>query len=64
GMPVVELEGHSPESWRALERRGHRIATKPAFDSGFGHAHAITLSDGVLVGAADPRARVAAVIGR
>jgi gamma-glutamyltranspeptidase/glutathione hydrolase len=62
---IVELEGHAPPSWQALAARGHEIGQKPAFDSGFGHAHAITLGlDGVLAGAADPRARIAAVTGR
>jgi gamma-glutamyltranspeptidase/glutathione hydrolase len=62
---IVELEGHTPASWQALPDRGHTIGTKPAFDSGFGHAHAITLgADGVLAGATDPRARVAAATGR
>lgn len=62
---VVELEGHSPGSWSKLSDRGHRTNTNPPFDSGFGHAHAITLdSNGVLAGAADPRARVAAATGR
>jgi len=36
----------------------------PAFDSAFGHAHAIVRDGDGLAGAADPRARVGAVIGR
>lgn len=62
---TVELEGHAPASWQRLADRGHRTNGLPAFDSGFGHAHAITLdAHGVLAGAADPRARVSATIGR
>ena len=62
---IVDLEGHAPTGWNDLAGRGHRVNASPAFDSGFGHAHAITLdADGVLAGAADPRARVAATIGR
>ncbi len=63
--PTIALEGHAPEAWDAITERGHAIAREPAFSSGFGHAHAITLDrDGVLAGAADPRARVSAVTGR
>ncbi len=62
---IVDLEGHAPGSWDALARRGHRVNGCAAFDSGFGHAHAITLdAHGVLAGAADPRARIAATAGR
>ncbi len=62
---IVDLEGHAPEAWHTLADRGHRIRRSPSFDSGFGHAHAITLDrDGVLAGAADPRARVSAATGR
>jgi gamma-glutamyltranspeptidase/glutathione hydrolase len=63
--PSVELEGHAPAAWQTLVDRGHRVSPRPPFDSGFGHAHAITLNrDGVLAGAADPRARVSAATGR
>ena len=62
---IVDLEGHAPTDWERLATRGHRTRTIPSFDSGFGHANAIPLNDdGVLAGAADPRARVAATIGR
>ena len=62
---IVRLEGHAPSDWNGLTARGHRTSAAPAFDSGFGHACAITVDvDGVLAGAADPRARVAATIGR
>jgi len=62
---TVELEGHAPTTWQALAARGHRTNANPPFDGGFGHAHAITLDDdGVLAGAADPRARVSAATAR
>jgi gamma-glutamyltranspeptidase/glutathione hydrolase len=62
---IVDLEGHAPDTWNDLAARGHRTNASPPFDSGFGHAHAITLdANGVLAGAADPRARVSATIGR
>ena len=65
GGQIVDLEGHAPTSWQGLADRGHRTNANPAFDSAFGHAHAITLDDsGVLAGAADPRARVSAATGR
>jgi gamma-glutamyltranspeptidase/glutathione hydrolase len=55
--PVVEIEGHAPDTWPdALAGRGHRVSRLPAYDSSFGHAHAIvTEPDGMLAGAADPR---------
>jgi gamma-glutamyltranspeptidase/glutathione hydrolase len=64
--PIVEVEGHAPAGWvSGLSDRGHVITTLPAFDSGFGHAHAIVLgADDVLSGAADPRARVGSVAAR
>ncbi len=62
---IVDLEGHAPPDWQALGDRGHRTRHSASFDSAFGHAHAITLDrDGVLAGAADPRARIAAATGR
>jgi gamma-glutamyltranspeptidase/glutathione hydrolase len=64
--PIVDVEGHASESWSmGLADRGHRVNTLAEFDSSFGHAHAIVLGqDGVLAGAADPRARVGSVAGR
>ena len=61
----VEIEAHAPDTWRRdLEARGHQVSMLPAFDSAFGHAHAIVRDGDGLAGAADPRARVGAVIGR
>ncbi|TVR25124.1 MAG: gamma-glutamyltranspeptidase [Ilumatobacter sp.] len=58
--PLVAVEEHAPEAWvSGLIERGHRVITRTAYDSAFGHAHAIAVEhDGVLVGAADPRTRV------
>jgi gamma-glutamyltranspeptidase/glutathione hydrolase len=63
GGPAVSVEGHAPESWRTgLAQRGHVVHPGPAYDSSYGHAHAIVIEpSGMLVGAADPRARVGAV---
>ncbi|MEC8487141.1 MAG: gamma-glutamyltransferase, partial [Actinomycetota bacterium] len=61
----VLLEGHSPSTWRErLTARGHRIRVQPEWDSTFGHAHAIVRGEHGLAGAADPRARVSACLGR
>ena len=62
GGPVVHVEGHAPAAWvDALGERGHLTEQKPAWDSGFGHAHAIVVEvTGMLAGAADPRT----VVGR
>ena len=59
---AVNIEGHAPESWdRGLADRGHRVTRAGRYDSGFGHAHAITIAaDGTRAGAADPRTVVGA----
>jgi gamma-glutamyltranspeptidase/glutathione hydrolase len=64
--PGVDIEGHAPRNWgERLSTRGHRVNHVDAFDSTFGHANAIVLDDnGVLSGAADPRARISAVAAR
>ena len=44
GPPAVAIEAQAPEAWRGgLAARGHVVADAPAFDSGFGHAHAIVV---------------------
>ncbi len=57
GTPIVQIEGHTPDDWYDdLARRGHSVERTPAFDSAFGHAHAIVVEpNGVLAGCADPR---------
>jgi gamma-glutamyltranspeptidase/glutathione hydrolase len=63
--PTVAVEGHAGDGWRTgLAERGHDVAAWPAFDSGFGHAHAIVVEPtGTFAAAADPRARVGAAAG-
>lgn len=63
--PAVVVEGHAPAGWRdGLADRGHMVVGGPPFDSGFGHAHVITVEDsGVLAAAADPRARAGSAAG-
>ncbi len=65
GGPLVHVEGHAPVNWvAALAARGHRSEERPAWDSGFGHAHAIVVEPtGMFAGAADPRAVVGSVAG-
>lgn len=65
GAQHLEVEDHAPPAWsEGLGARGHDVRMLPAFDSAFGHAHAIVVDDDGLSGAADPRTRVGAVIGR
>ncbi|MEY2582009.1 MAG: gamma-glutamyltranspeptidase / glutathione hydrolase [Ilumatobacteraceae bacterium] len=63
--PTVLVEGNNPHEWVAgLADRGHKVAARPAYDSGFGHAHAIVIdSDGFRAGAADPRTMVGTAAG-
>jgi gamma-glutamyltranspeptidase/glutathione hydrolase len=63
--PTVVVEGHAPAAWRTgLVDRGHAVVGAPAFDSGFGHAHAIVVGpSGTFATAADPRARVGSAAG-
>ncbi len=65
GGPLVHVEGHAPPDWvEALNARGHRGEQRPAWDSGFGHAHAIVVEDsGMFAGAADPRSVVGSAAG-
>jgi gamma-glutamyltranspeptidase/glutathione hydrolase len=63
--PTVTIEGHAPDDWMAeLAARGHKVAARPSYDSGFGHAHAIVIdNDGFRAGAADPRTMVGTAAG-
>ena len=65
GGPIVHVEGHAPAAWvDALAARGHTTQAQPAWDSGFGHAHAIVVEDtGLLAGAADPRTVIGSAAG-
>lgn len=65
GPDGVTLEERAAPLWQeGLEARGHRVAvagTTP--DHRFGHAHLVVLDDGMLEGAADPRALIGAAAG-
>ena len=65
GAPHVVVEGHGVDDWRSgLADRGHEVRVEPPFSSTFGHAHAIVVDgDGLLVGAADPRAVIGSAAG-
>ena len=65
GGPLVHVEGHAPSHWvDALAARGHLSEERPAWDSGFGHAHAIVVEpSGMFAGAADPRAVIGSAAG-
>ena len=61
----VDVEGHAPAGWEpGLVARGHRVNRLAPYDSTFGHAHAIVRGEHGLSGAADPRCRIGAVVGR
>jgi gamma-glutamyltranspeptidase/glutathione hydrolase len=63
--PTVAIEGHAPDDWMpGLSDRGHKVEARPAYDGGFGHAHAIVIDhDGFRAGAADPRTMVGTAAG-
>jgi len=66
GEVRVRLEPHAAQ-WKAgLIERGHQVeVARPGDLSGFGHAHLIeSLPSGALAGAADPRAKASAALGR
>lgn len=66
GEVRVQLEPHASHWEAGLTARGHRVEVAPVGDlSGFGHAHLIeVMPNGTLAGAADPRARASAALGR
>jgi gamma-glutamyltranspeptidase/glutathione hydrolase len=60
---AVIVEGDAPAAWLSgLAALGHRVATRPAYDSSFGHAHAIVRTSAGWEGAADPRTLVGSAI--
>jgi gamma-glutamyltranspeptidase/glutathione hydrolase len=64
GEVRVVLEGHAPGGWDAgLAARGHDVIRVGPYAHGFGHAHLITVTDGRLAGATDPRPRFGAAAG-
>jgi gamma-glutamyltranspeptidase/glutathione hydrolase len=66
GEVRVLLEPHAAHWEAGLRERGHRVEVAPVGDlSGFGHAHLIEVRPNAsLAGAADPRARASAALGR
>ena len=65
-LPLVRIEHSAPETWSSgLCDRGYQVIESKPGDQRFGHAQAIRLTDdGMLVGAADPRAGDGALAGR
>lgn len=63
--PTVTVEGQAPDDWMSgLAERGHRVESRPPYDSGFGHAHAIVIdNEEFRCGAADPRTMVGTAAG-
>jgi gamma-glutamyltranspeptidase / glutathione hydrolase len=60
---LVRIEDGAPPAWYdGLRARGHEVVPAPA-GGGFGHAHVARHTDGVLAGAADPRALTGAAAG-
>ena len=64
GPQVTTLEHNAPAGWDAgLTARGHRVVRTPP-GANFGHAQLILVSDdGMLAGAADPRALTGSAAG-
>jgi gamma-glutamyltranspeptidase/glutathione hydrolase len=66
----VPVEANAPGAWlEGLAARGHRVTTSAPFGHQFGHANVITVADPArgrvrLAGAADPRGRISAAVGR
>ena len=55
----VEIEAEAAPHWAdGLTARGHEVKVVDGLASHFGHAHVIDVRDGVLAGAADPRALI------
>ncbi len=64
--PIVRIEREAPYVWAdELSARGYKVSRAAPGDQSFGHAQMIAVSaGGVLTGAADPRSRDGACIGR
>jgi gamma-glutamyltranspeptidase/glutathione hydrolase len=62
--PPTAIEWNAPSSWEeGLTERGHHVV-RAARHANLGHAHAVVVGpDGMLAGAADPRALSGAAIG-
>lgn len=63
GPSGVEVEAHAPTAWvDGLADRAHAVTRSQHHGTAFGHAQVIEVTDeGMLAGAADPRADVGAV---
>jgi gamma-glutamyltranspeptidase/glutathione hydrolase len=63
--PIVVVEADVADGWApGLIGRGHRVETIPPRDATTGHAHVIVAQDdGLLGGAADPRAGIGSAAG-
>lgn len=63
--PTVLIEASVTSAWApGLTGRGHTVETIPPHDGATGHAHAIVVQpDGMLAGAADPRAMIGSAAG-
>lgn len=60
----VLLEGNAPPEWESgLEDRGHRVEVLEPLADRFGHASLISVLDGSLAGASDPRAASGGIRG-
>jgi gamma-glutamyltranspeptidase / glutathione hydrolase len=60
----VEIEGGAPRAWAdALEARGEQVSHLPAWALEFGLAHTISVEEGRLAGAWDPRGLSGAAAG-
>jgi gamma-glutamyltranspeptidase/glutathione hydrolase len=63
-LDTVAVEEHAPTTWlEGLAARGHAVERRPAWTGEFGHAQLISLEDGVLAGAAEPRSLGGAAAG-
>ncbi len=65
GPESISIEEDAPYGWAAgLAERGYRVVrSRTTPDHSFGHAHVIEADDGIVRGAADPRALIGAAIG-
>ncbi len=66
GPDRLVVEDHAPSGWvDGLRERGHDVVARNGYGAGFGHAHLIEVGDdGLLRGAADPRAVIGQAAGR
>ena len=61
GRVVVHLEGQTPSTWaETLTARGHAVERRPAWGR-VGLSHLLSVADGLLSGASDPRHSESAV---